>query len=186
MQDATSPGLRGEARFALHKTLGIDRWIAAATHSVGAPRAYGRILSYDFVIFVPIERMPVSDAATLHLRSQSTPVVLGLFSTSVRIVEPDLAPGTYAVAYRTGQSAAGRGELIFIDPSDRSVVAALDAQPAFANGEPGGQLTARYPRPAREELRLECRIETSLAGRTWALRFDFNVEPGHELGTWRR
>lgn len=94
------------------KITAIDRWLASEG-SAKVP-GYEVIESYDFVAFIPVEEVNVNSAMLLKDRSQDSPVEIGAFSTTVPLIEPALAPGTYTLSWRAAGKFRNEG-----DPTDK-------------------------------------------------------------------
>lgn len=91
-------GRRG-VNYALDKTLGMDQWYTGPKSSNVA--GYEVITGYDFLAFVPVEELEVSNVNSLNrISKQDGPMTLGLLTTTVNIVEPALSAGSYTLAYR--------------------------------------------------------------------------------------
>ncbi|WP_419191213.1 formylglycine-generating enzyme family protein [Saltatorellus ferox] len=76
----------------------LDRW-SADTPDKRAD-GYSVIKGYDHILFAPRNEFETTPGGELNRESRKQPVVLGIFATTVPILEPALAPGTYFVAYR--------------------------------------------------------------------------------------
>jgi formylglycine-generating enzyme required for sulfatase activity len=90
---------QGMIAYAPESCVAVDHW----TSRTGAdgPPGYAVIEGYRFALFTPVRTLPASDPQTLEKRSlEDNPVPLGFLSTSERVREPDLAPGTYLVSFR--------------------------------------------------------------------------------------
>lgn len=100
LKDDVPPNTRPEGvEYDPTKTLATDRWISEPG---SAPvENYAVVSSYDYAMFVPTIEV---DASSMNdLREDSTevaPITMGVFSTTVPMIEPELSPGTYIVAFR--------------------------------------------------------------------------------------
>lgn len=100
LKDDVPPNTRPEGvDYDPSKTLATDRWISEPG---SAPvENYAVVTSYDYAMFVPT--IEVDAVSIKDLREDSTdvaPVPMGVFSTTVAMIEPELPPGTYIVAFR--------------------------------------------------------------------------------------
>ena len=137
LKDDVPPNIRPDGvEYDATKTLATDRWVSDPG---SAPvEHYAVIETYDYALFVPT--VEVDAASVKDLRQESTrvaPVTLGVFSTTVPLIEPELAPGTYVVAIR----GASR------PPENLPVDAAAKADDAEAEDEPAadGELPPPVP-----------------------------------------
>lgn len=76
----------------------IDRWTSTAGNA-DVP-GYRVIESYDYLAFIPNEKLEVSSVMLLKDRSHEAPHELGAFSTTLPLLEPELPPGTYTLSWR--------------------------------------------------------------------------------------
>jgi len=100
LNDDVPPSLRpDDLEYDASKTVATDRWISEP--GVGAVENYAVIQSYDYALFVPaVEVEATSIKALSEASTDEAPVTLGVFSTTVPLIEPELAPGTYVLAFR--------------------------------------------------------------------------------------
>jgi len=96
-----SPANPGGIAFAPAQAFGMDRW-DSVPGSEGAPTGYSVITNYEYMLFTPIEQLPgkVSSMTDVEKASLIEPIYLGFLSSSVALENPELAPGTYLVAFR--------------------------------------------------------------------------------------
>lgn len=81
------------------RAIAMDRWLSA-TASPDAPAGYGVIGGYEFAVFVPVEETAETADAGFRRLSLEGPRHLGYLSLSFPILEPELAAGTYLLAFR--------------------------------------------------------------------------------------
>ena len=77
----------------------MDRW-EKTPGSEGAPDGYSIITGYEYGLFVPIEEIVDSNDETFRRLSLVEPLHLGFLTTTFGILEPELGPGTYLIAFR--------------------------------------------------------------------------------------
>jgi hypothetical protein len=58
------------------------------------------ISGYRYVLFTPLAQVPAADVGSFEKRSLEEPVPLGLLSSNLPLLAPELAPGTYQLSYR--------------------------------------------------------------------------------------
>jgi len=95
-------------RYTLDGVVALDRW------NVGAPGITG----YDYIVFVPVEEMTQTTDSELRRASTEAPVHLGILASNIAMVDPELTPDVYFVAFRakgkpprvTKDEAAAEGE----------------------------------------------------------------------------
>lgn len=93
------PSRRPESAFYVaDKITAIDRW-TSTSGSADVP-GYRVIESYDYLAFIPNEKLEVSSALLLKDKSQELPHELGAFSTTMPLLEPALPAGTYTLSWR--------------------------------------------------------------------------------------
>jgi formylglycine-generating enzyme required for sulfatase activity len=68
----------------------LDRW------RVGAPG----IIGYDYVLFMPVTEMAQNNNADLEQASRVQVAQLGVFSSNIDMLEPELPAGSYFIGYR--------------------------------------------------------------------------------------
>ncbi|MCP3914523.1 MAG: formylglycine-generating enzyme family protein [bacterium] len=94
---------RGEGVvYAPNKTVAMHKWEMSESAFDGPPAGYQIITGYEYMAFVPIDQMPDSQDVTFRKMTLVNPVQLGFLSTTEKLVNPDLAPGTYIIAFRAG------------------------------------------------------------------------------------
>ena len=76
----------------------IDLW--ESTEGTANVPGYRVIESYNYLAFIPQEKIPVSSVMLLKDRSHEAPFQLGAFSTTVPLLNPELPPGTYTLSWR--------------------------------------------------------------------------------------
>lgn len=86
------------------------------------PDGYGVITGYEHLVFIPIEEIEEGNSETWRRTSLEKPHMIGALSITEPMLEPDLAPGTYFVLYRS------KGKAPRTDPK----------APAAAGGAAGG------------------------------------------------
>ena len=95
--------------YATDATVGTDRWTsttpsagsAKEDHSAARPPEYALITSHDYALFTPVKMLNATEQASLDkLAASEGPIPIGIFSTSLRVKDPDLQPGTYMVSWR--------------------------------------------------------------------------------------
>jgi len=79
--------------------LGFERWIVGEGR--GTKPGYAVIDGHEWLLWVPALKLSESNVSGLKSLSKDLPVALGVFTTTVAIADPALAPGTYLVAWRT-------------------------------------------------------------------------------------
>ena len=78
----------------------VDRWVSSEG-SKPVPE-YRVIESYDFVAFIPVDKIAVNSTLTLKTDSRRKgPIEIGAFSTTLPLVVPALEPGTYTLSWRS-------------------------------------------------------------------------------------
>jgi len=93
------PSRRPEGAFYVaDKITAIDRWTSTA--GTADIDGYRVIESYDYLAFIPNEKLEVSSTLLLKDRSQELPHELGAFSTTMPLLEPALPAGTYTLSWR--------------------------------------------------------------------------------------
>ena len=81
------------------KTVATDRWTSEPGSA--AVERYAVVSNYEYALFVPT--IDVDAVSMKRLRDDSVkglPIQMGVLSTTVPLIEPELAPGTYIVAFR--------------------------------------------------------------------------------------
>jgi formylglycine-generating enzyme required for sulfatase activity len=117
-------------------SVAMDRWESEMpeTTKVGRgqtlPDNYRIITGYDSILFVPVETLLDTSLNSLEKRAlKDGPQHLGLLTTTLPILEPELAPGTYMIAWRAeGEDPRALKEEDTEDidePAEPSVVEAL-------------------------------------------------------------
>ncbi|MDF1798253.1 MAG: hypothetical protein P1V81_03685 [Planctomycetota bacterium] len=76
----------------------LDRWTSTAG-TADVP-GYRVIESYDYLAFIPNEKLNITSVMLLKDRSHETPHELGAFSTTMPLLEPELPAGTYTLSWR--------------------------------------------------------------------------------------
>ncbi len=137
LSNALRPGGSLAPDFALVR----DRYEAHAG-SIEVP-GYQVITDYSYIAFVPVAEIETRSANDLTKETvKEGPRGLGIFSTSVEILEPALAPGTYMVAYRGPGKERSKRDKDEDEPEDGNEVGARDAnkvqdeEDAADSGEP--------------------------------------------------
>jgi formylglycine-generating enzyme required for sulfatase activity len=113
MQDDVPPQVRAVGmEFDESKVLAMDRWTSEAGSAVSTRGGdeplpgYGVITAYDYVMFIPaVEIEAVSLKGLRELSLDHGVVSMGVLSTTVPVLEPELPAGTYFVSFR-GESRA--------------------------------------------------------------------------------
>ncbi|MBI5433150.1 MAG: SUMF1/EgtB/PvdO family nonheme iron enzyme [Planctomycetes bacterium] len=184
----------------------VDRWTAepgTATHTArdenGKPRTeplpgYAVITAYDYALFLGATELPDSNLAELRERARRDGrVPLGVFSTSLALEEPKLAPGTYVLALAADATEPSLARLSFAKPSGE-IAATIDfARLEFGRTQPGsieltpaalGDATAPDRGPDRIVVRAHAHATVSQRG----VSFDFTLAaaPGALGIGWRR
>lgn len=90
--------------FATTGVVGMDRW------SVGD----AGITGYDYVLFVPVEEIMETSDNEFRRKSLEKVTTLGFLSSNIDMLEPELAAGTYFVAFR----AKGKPPRVEVKPTD--------------------------------------------------------------------
>ena len=98
--DLPPPAWPDDVTYVPDLAVAIDRW--QSERGTAKPEGYRLITAYDHLTFIPVEESPFSGLATMKSRSTSRPLELGVLSTTLRLVEPDLGPGTYTLSWRAG------------------------------------------------------------------------------------
>ncbi len=89
----------GMIAYAPEACVAVERWESRTDPA--APQGYAVIEGHRFAVFTPVKELPASDLASLEkLSLESGPVALGFFTTSEVVLEPELEPGSYLVAFR--------------------------------------------------------------------------------------
>lgn len=105
-------GRRG-VDFDLSKSIGMDQWYTGPKGS--DVTGYEVITGYDYLVFVPVEQLEVSNLNTLNrVSSKEGPVTIGILTSTINIVEPALSAGSYTLAYR------GPGKFVEDDEDEES------------------------------------------------------------------
>jgi formylglycine-generating enzyme required for sulfatase activity len=127
---------------------------AGAAETVPPP-GYAVIEGYDYIVFIPARAVP--SANDINLRKDSLAagaMVLGVLSTTVPVLQPELAPGTYTVAFRGQGEAPSSGppmpEPPALDSSVDNLIVYDDAgRPLCAIPAPAWEYTRLGPGQAR-------------------------------------
>ncbi|MCP3914524.1 MAG: sigma-70 family RNA polymerase sigma factor [bacterium] len=185
--DEDARGLVG-TRYAPAASAALDRWTARASEHPGAPAAYRVLTGYEHLVFVPVE-MPDSQDVTLRKMARSTELTIGLLATSIPLLEPKLAPGTYRVVFQTPERSP-YDLLSFVDvKSGEPAASARIPRSSFGKGPGGGKFWRRERQNEAGEfepwLRLECGMPTRIRNRVWPLAFDVRPDPAAFAGSWR-
>jgi formylglycine-generating enzyme required for sulfatase activity len=193
-----------------------QRWDSMPSAFALAPPGYAVITAHTSVAFVPVRQIAATDLASFErlslerLGEDGRPVTLGVLATSVRLLEPDLAPGTYVVSYRARgtrrvdgpDKAAAFERALSLDAGlDWIVLGTLDGKPVhafpqrveWATQRSGRALfvdpesTPRTDGPPLDErtLRLEICLATRTSRRGLAFVLPLRAEPGAFDGAWR-
>ena len=125
------------------RTLATDRW--TSNPGVAAVAGYAVITDYDHALFIPAVDVPVTSTKELGEASQDAPVPLGVFSTTVPLLEPALAPGAYVVAFR------GQGKPV-VEASAPSAEGELAPPARLPEGYPWEQDAFLFYRPDGEPV----------------------------------
>ena len=88
----------------------IDLW-ESSDGTANVP-GYRVIESYNYLAFIPQEKIPVSSVMLLKDRSLEAPFEIGAFSTTVPLLNPELPAGTYTLSWRA------KGEFNEIKPEE--------------------------------------------------------------------
>lgn len=90
----------GGTDYELNGPVSMDRW--EWTDGIEkAPEGYAVISKYEYLTFVPVTELPLSNDNQFARESLTEdPEHLGFLSSSFALTEPALAPGTYLVTYR--------------------------------------------------------------------------------------
>jgi hypothetical protein len=90
--------------YASDLALCADAWktTVSAAQQAGwkPPDGYAVVADYRYVLFVPLAQVPATDPGTFEKRSLEEPVPLGLLSSNLPLLDPELPAGTYQLAYR--------------------------------------------------------------------------------------
>ena len=78
----------------------IDKWESEA--GTAKVPGYQVISSYNCISFIPVESAGPKNVIQFKENSRIAPIEIGAFSTTVPIMEPALAPGTYLLSWRSG------------------------------------------------------------------------------------
>lgn len=142
---------KGAAPLALadgRHTLVLDGWRTIPSEAGDGwvpPADYTVIAAYACIAFAPVEVVPVRDPQTLDRDSlEIAPIGIGYLHTTMPLSQPQLAPGTYLVAWRPkglrklgGEGARPTGapleEVLSLDiERDHAIVYHLDGRPLAA------------------------------------------------------
>jgi len=97
--------------YAPEQVIGMHFWTSKDSADKNAPEGYAVITGYEYMIFVPIEKLEASSEVEVARDSLEAPVHLGFLATNQEFVEPALAPGTYLLAFRgKGKRRASRSD----------------------------------------------------------------------------
>ena len=97
--------------YAPDQVVGMHFWTSKNSEDKNAPEGYSVITGYEYMIFVPIEKLQASSEVEVARRSLDAPVHLGFFATNQEFVDPALAPGSYLLAFRgKGKRRASRND----------------------------------------------------------------------------
>lgn len=79
-----------------------DREVGSQMEDAKNPlEAYSVITGYDYILFTPVADVPASSVKELQRRTvDGEPEQFGVFSTTVPIMDPPLAAGSYIIAWR--------------------------------------------------------------------------------------
>jgi len=130
------------------RTLALEGWRTIPTEAGDGwtpPPGYSVIAAYACIAFAPVQVVPVRDPQTLDRDSlEIAPIGIGYLHTTMPLAEPELAPGTYLVAWRPkgvrkmgGEGARPTGapleeELRLDIERDHAIVYHLDGRPLAA------------------------------------------------------
>jgi formylglycine-generating enzyme required for sulfatase activity len=139
-----APLPRGDPR----RALALEGWSVQPPEPIEGwtpPPGYAVIAAYECIAFAPLEVVPVRDPQTLDRDSlEIAPIVIGYLHTTMELVEPELPPGSYAIAWRPrglrklgSEGARPEGapleELLKLDvEKDHAIVFAIDGHPLAA------------------------------------------------------
>jgi formylglycine-generating enzyme required for sulfatase activity len=76
------------------------------------PEHYAVVSDYRYVVFVPLAQVPAADIMTFEKHSLEDPMPLGVLSSNLPFLEPQLPAGSYQIAYRArGVRRLGEGRI---------------------------------------------------------------------------
>jgi hypothetical protein len=76
------------------------------------PEHYAVVSDYRYVVFVPLAQVPAADIMTFEKHSLEDPMPLGVLSSNLPFLEPQLPAGSYQIAYRAhGVRRLGEGRV---------------------------------------------------------------------------
>ena len=180
--------------FSPSESAGIDRW-RVVDGSSPVP-GYAVITGYEYALFTPVEELDAYSLQDLQPSGSGDGTnLLGFLSTSLSLLEPALPPGTYLVALRESESAAG-GMRYLLQDMDRGVVAELPAQGlVFANYSSrtpiGAELLQGFVEATPLADSMGARLDLSFfiqggARKGLAGTLGLRLEPELVQGPWRR
>ncbi|MBI5365063.1 MAG: SUMF1/EgtB/PvdO family nonheme iron enzyme [Planctomycetes bacterium] len=202
--------------FAPDECAAAQRWTSEPSTALGAPPGYARVTDHRFALFTPVKQLACNDRVGFErlsleriAQTGAAPCV-GFFATNARVVEPELEPGVYLVAWRAqGLRREGPNEkhptleeALGLDPRlDWLIFSRLDGTPARALRVDLEWVGTRAPEavlvepesaprtdtaPSRDRvLRLELVLPTKTRGKGLFLRLALRFEPGVLDGAWR-
>ncbi len=190
------------------ETVCVDGWIQ--TSPADGPERYAIVEEYRYVLFTPVARIAAADEGAFGRRSLEDPVPLGILSTNVALVEPELAPGSYLLSYRargvrrvgdqksSGLAQFGKApleETLHLDVThDHVIVTDLRGTPLLAvraSVEYGLEREGRMDSVAAVEsggrdIRLDLTIPCKTTNKGFALVLDMKLPPLERTPSWRR
>jgi hypothetical protein len=190
------------------ETVCVDGWIQ--TSPADGPERYAIVEEYRYVLFTPVARIAAADEGAFGRRSLEDPVPLGILSTNVALVEPELAPGSYLLSYRargvrrvgdqksSGLAQFGKApleETLHLDVThDHVIVTDLRGTPLLAvraSVEYGLEREGRMDSVAALEsggrdIRLDLTIPCKTTNKGFALVLDMKLPPLERTPSWRR
>ncbi len=196
------------------RTLALDGWSTMQPESIEGwtpPPGYAVITAYACIAFAPVEIVAVRDPQTLDRDSlEIAPIVIGYLHTTLPLAQPELAPGTYVVAWRPKglRKLGGEGERPEGAPLEE--VLRLDIERSHAivydlGGRPVCAIPATMTwsvereghakfvdvvetgegEPNRRSVRFEAYAPSATSKRGPVLTLDLAVRMPHEDVSWR-
>lgn len=83
------------------QVVAMDMWEKSPSAAQPKIADYSVITDYHFLAFVPVQKLEQRDKGVLDRQSLTAPVHLGFLTTNQRLLDPELPPGTYLIAYRS-------------------------------------------------------------------------------------
>jgi formylglycine-generating enzyme required for sulfatase activity len=76
------------------------------------PEHYSVVAEYRYVVFVPLAQVPAADLGTFEKHSLEEPMPLGVLSSNLPLLDPQLPAGSYQIVYRAhGVRRLGEGRV---------------------------------------------------------------------------